>query len=344
VCISAIFLFLGVVLLVNLRKTRLVLRRDSVAMHDLFSTRELNRDEIKGFRIEVRSKGASSTVLVPRSGDRRKVNVPHIFDFDDSFYEWLEQFSDIGAEEAAAAQAEMENNSALGATPEERAESLKQARLSARTLSIAAVIVSIWGWFFPTPYRVVVFVLVAMPWLALALAMRYRGLFRVDQKQNDPHPSIALPFLFPGLVLAIRVLYDLHMIGWQKPLVVALFIDLLLCATAMKLDSTLAAKKQIILLFLISIGYGFGAGLEANALLDRSPAQIYEAKVLSKRISRGKTTTYHLTLSAWGPLTHNDEVTVFRDFYESLQAGDTACVVSHQGALGMPWYVVRYCR
>jgi hypothetical protein len=345
VVISACFLALGLLLLASVRKAKVVLSSDSVTVYDLFSTKEIRRDEIKGYRIEQPAKGTPSTVLLPRFENRKAVKIPHIFDFDRTYHAWLAQFPDLGAEEAAEAQSEMEGNPVLGSTPAEREASLRQARSLGRWLNIGAGVMSAWGWFYPSPYRAVIGILCLMPWLALALAWRYRGLFRIDQKRNDPHPTIAYAFLFPGLVLSLRVIHDVYLVGWQRPLTIAIIVDGLLCFIASQVDPTLVKNRAaFLLLFIVSIAYGFGMSTEANALLDRSEPQVFQSHIVSKRISHGRSTSYHVTLDRWGPKTSPDEVMVTRGYYDSFAIGDRACVLSREGALKMQWYVVRHCR
>src|SRR5581483_9794093 len=56
----------------------------------------------------------------------------------------------------------------------------------------------------------------------------------------------------------------------------------------------------IALLFFAGM-YSFGLGAALDTLGDRGQAQTYAAQVVGKHVSHGRSTSYSLTLSAWGP-------------------------------------------
>jgi hypothetical protein len=95
---------------------------------------------------------------------------------------------------------------------------------------------------------------------------------------------------------------------------------------------------------LLAGAYAFGVIGEANALLDRSPLSAFRSPVMDKHVTYGKTTTYHLRLAPWGPLSEPGDVSVSHTLYDNLQPGNLACVLLHQGAFGMPWFIVLGCR
>ena len=83
--------------------------------------------------------------------------------------------------------------------------------------------------------------------------------------------------------------------------------------------------------------YGFGAFLQANAMLDRSPMQVIPVVVIDTP------TTRNLLLKPWGPYAQPGDVSVVRSLYDAVRSGDSVCVHLRSGALGTPWYVVRSC-
>jgi hypothetical protein len=75
----------------------------------------------------------------------------------------------------------------------------------ARTLSATGVLVTLWGFVYPRPYTPLIVILAALPWIGLEIVRRSGGLFRVDRNRNDTHPSVAIAFVAPGLVLGFRI-------------------------------------------------------------------------------------------------------------------------------------------
>ncbi len=98
---------------------------------------------------------------------------------------------------------------------------------------------------------------------------------------------------------------------------------------------------MIVILLVLLGGWGYGAPVEANVLLDRSPAEIFETAVLGKHVSRGRGwTTYQLELGPWGPRRQAENAAVPRNVYDAVEAGDAVLVRAKPGALGMPWFTV----
>jgi len=335
----------GVYLILYARRMRVIVRQDEIELVEVTSSQIMRRDDLLGYRKIPGENGPPVLILVPRWDDRKKLKIPNVFNFDAAFDEWLRPFPDLDVRDAEDLQREIEQNQELGATPEERIASVNQARVVCRTLMIVTFAVAAWLWFYPEPYAVVVSAMALLPWIAVYVAAHYRGVVVINEKKRDPHPGVGLPFIMPGLVLALRVINDVNTFNWQKPLIVTLLGGAVLTMGAWKADVAVRKKPWMaLLIFLLSLGYGYGAGMEANSLLDRSPATVYLTTVTAKRISSGsKSTSYYLRLNAWGQQ-HRGEVMVPRSTYQSVIVGDPICVVQRAGALDIPWYAVHSCR
>ena len=101
---------------------------------------------------------------------------------------------------------------------------------------------------------------------------------------------------------------------------------------------------MVIWFSLFTGAYGYGIAVQANVLPDRSAPQLFQATVTGKHESTGKTTTYYLELPPWGPQSGPNEVTVQRDLYRNVAAGDTVCLWVYPGLLHVQWYRVTTCR
>ena len=60
----------------------------------------------------------------------------------------------------------------------------------------------------------------------------------------------------------------------------------------------------------VDSSYGYGAGMQLNALLDGSTRQIFYVLVTGKHVSSGRSTSYHLQLAQWGPNTSGQDLMV----------------------------------
>lgn len=174
---------------------------------------------------------------------------------------------------------------------------------------------------------------------------RSKGVFRIDEYKNDAHPSVALLFLSPSIVLFLRAVLDIQIVGWIESTLLTSLVGLSLWAIALWSDRSMKKKKSttsIVILF-FSLGYGYGAGMEANVLLDRSLPTTYRSTVITKHISSGKYTDYKFQLAPTGPNQSISDVSVARDFYHSKNPGDLVCIDVRKGALRVNWYTVQSC-
>jgi hypothetical protein len=97
------------------------------------------------------------------------------------------------------------------------------------------------------------------------------------------------------------------------------------------------------LLAVLCGAYGYGAGLEANALLDGTTPRLYPVTVRAMHVNRGRGATYYLGVSGWGPHPSGEDVAVSMRRYAATSIGDVVCVKLRPGALGVGWYVLGSC-
>lgn len=338
------FLLLSSLVAILVIRSRIILTPDSIESRELFSRGKLLRDDILGRRLQENSKGPASLVLVPRDSSVKRLKFSTFYNFDQTFWDWIELLPDLDQADHEAAQQEILGNSEIGATPADRLAAATNAKRLATLMAFLACTAGAWGWFYPKPYWLVVGLLLILPWLAVAITMRSGGLFRIDARNNDPHPHLAIPFLAPGLVLTIRAVNDVHLLEWRTALYVSICVAFALAAMTIIADRSLKKEKaSMFAIILLTTFYGYGASMEANVIFDRGVPTVYSAQVLGKKTLSGKSTSYKLTLTPWGPKREPDEVSVSRKWYELLRPGDTVCPVLHEGALHIRWYRVRPC-
>ncbi len=233
----------------------------------------------------------------------------------------------------------------LGLTEQEREATLTQARKVAFWLNGIGYAIMAWLVFYPEPYRWAVLAGAVYPLVLTLVSFKYKGIFRLNTKNNSAHPSITPGLLAAGIGIALRALMDVELLRfadilpWVAGVAAFTFAFLLSTTNEFKYtklkDATIAA-----LIFLLLSFYGYGVSVEANFLLDNSAPQEFEAQVTDKHISNGKTTTYYLTLAPWGPRKEAEDITVTEEYYEQIPAGETIPVLLYSGALDVPYLVV----
>jgi len=88
---------------------------------------------------------------------------------------------------------------------------------------------------------------------------------------------------------------------------------------------------------------GYGAATQADVRFDTSPGDPYRATVMAMQVSHGRSTSYTVELSAWGPLTGLHWQDVPGSIYRAISEGDSLCTRLHQGALHERWFTIDLC-
>jgi hypothetical protein len=334
---------LGAYCALSVLRARLLVFPDRIEIRGLVRTRVLTRDGIVGFRVDIKDAGF---VLVPRDGTLRPEKIAATIKLDEAFFDdWPGDLPNLDENDVQQAQAEIASDGRLGATPEERLQALEKGRRLARPINIVALAASLWGFLYPRPYPLVIAILSFLPLLALGLVARAKGILRLDRYRNDPHPHVAAVIIFPPLALAVRSLTDFYVVYWTHALWLTIGVGAVMCYAAVRADPAVRARPgglSAIVAFLLA--YGYGAGLQANALLDRSATTTYVATISEKYVSRGRSTSYSLKLKPWALKQNGSTVTVLPNLFKALEPGDSVIFAVRQGAFGVPWYAVQSYR
>lgn len=227
-----------------------------------------------------------------------------------------------------------------GYTREPRDQAL--SRLVKR-LDMLVVALMIWTIYYPRPYTLLVTVWVCLPWAALIIVQRSNGIITLDEGPNSTHASVVHLFITPGLGLALLAL-DIQTVSWTETGLVAFLIGLSLWGAALWSDrSERGITLSSLVLMSCAIVYGYGAGLQANVLLDRSVPIVYRATLIAKHTSGHKYKDYKFLLEPVGPWKEIPDVSVSRGLYDAKEPGDSVCLDVKQGALHVSWYTVHAC-
>jgi len=200
----------------------------------------------------------------------------------------------------------------------------------------------LWGFLYPRPYGLAIGALFVLPWVALEIVHRSRGLFRLDARKKDVHPNVAFAFLVPTMILMLRGVLDFNALSWWRLLAYGALLAVVLCANVMRADASLR-NRQIVVFYILAFCYGIGGVSIINGYLDGSDAVLYRATILGKHVSHGRTTTYRLILGPWGPRTKENTVEIPKEMYDVVNIGDSVCPSVKRGALGVGWYDVFGC-
>ncbi len=208
----------------------------------------------------------------------------------------------------------------------------------------------LWAIFVAVPsspyYLPCIALLVAMPWLALAVAGLAPDHFSLIGQRDDHRPQIDGAFLMPGFVLMLRLITDVHLTQWDTIHLPAIAATLLLGFLALKLSPHMRQSKAVIFcLFTLTLPYGYSAAVMTNAIADTHGPHVFQTVVKEKYVSRGtKSSLPELVIGPWGPEAQDTrDLPVSRDVFRKLNKGDIACINLMPGFLGIEWYNVKPC-
>jgi hypothetical protein len=304
-------------------------------------TKTLALNEILGYRIDDKY-----TRIYPKETSLHTIKIGYTTERYSEINHWLAaRYPDLDQTETEQATAAILADDALGDTPEARATALGRAQQVARLLNIAGGAVTLWLFFYPTPYKWAIAAGLLLPALATAALWLLPRTLRIVEKKNGTYPTVTIAFIGPSLCLLIRTLSDQELVSyaplWSVAGAVAAGTAGLLAVGSRRFvfrpGETASVGFTIALLALL---YGYGATLAINSVYDDGAATTFTPQVIDKHISSGKTTTYHLRLKPWGPVPTAEDVQVSAACYRQVQPGQTVTVALLPGRLGVPWFTV----
>lgn len=325
--------------LLDLVKGHLTLTPEGLRQVGVFKTTELPYEQVSGFqRVD------KYTFVRPRAPGQPSIKIASTTERYEELNFWLAaHFPNLDTVEAQAQLEQALAREDLGRTPEERTDRLAEARRAAWVLNIAGGLVAAWLLLHPRPYQWAVAAGLLVPLLAAGALWWHQGTLQLAESKNSPYPTVLLAVGAPAFMLTLRTLFDVEFVDYAQvwPLVaqVGVGYGLLLALGARSWlfgrDTALATGVTLLVLAFL---YGYGASTMFDTAFDEAPPQRYAARVLDKHLSRGKTTTYYLHLTPWGPIRTAEDVTVDAALYDYVQPGSPVHVQLYPGRLGAAWF------
>lgn len=344
VVLCGVFSVLGVYLLAAAFFYQVTLHADSIEVFEVYRRRQLARSVIAGRSFLSNARGSSAWVLDPKPGFGGKIKLSTFLKTDAAFLVWIRSLPDLDLGKRRAA--EQERTEAVASLKKRGfgALAVQRLRYLARAINFASYGIGLVSFFINDPDHVLTWVMIALPWAAILLVAVFKPYYRFGGPRNSPLPDLSLSLIIPGLFLMLRVLQGIAPVGWEGPLALTVCVSAILVGSAYRCDSWLQRHRgTAALLLILCCGYGYGAGMEVNALLDRSTPGKYRAIVTEKYVSHGKSTSYHLKLAPWGPKVSGQDLMVSYFQYARTKPGDTVCMLLRPGALDVAWSELGHC-
>ncbi len=327
--------------LIETIKWKFVIDSDKVYAAGAFSRKQLRFDEIKGYRIDDNYIYIESSIA-----GKKKISISTYLGKTDEIVEWLSSYyPDLDLLHAEQEEQEILGNEELGWTIEQREEKLYKARKTAKVLNWAGGLIGAWTFFWPDPYELAIMASITVPIVVIVAMKLSSGLIRIDERKDSAYPSILWAVLAPSMGLCVRALLDYNIFShnnvWMPSAVIAFTMIMVLMVGNKEFKFKKAVDYfSVLVIASILFAYSYGSIITVNCINDNSEPVVFNAKVLSKRISSGKSTTYYLELTPWGVQKDIEEVSVSKELYEQLESDDLVNIYFMKGYLYIPWFVV----
>lgn len=339
---AVMFFGFGVYMLAMVARSRLIIDGTHIQVQTAFRERSAEVGDIEGFRT-IRSRNGSYIWLQLRHGGG-SITIPYIFDTDGDFATWLRQVPDLDQRDREKLLAEIEQQPALGGTPEERLSALPTARTWAVFLAIVTVAAAALLLMGPPLFRAfAIAILVLTPFAAAWLLHHAPLLYAFFKQKADPRAELSFVPLIAAFGLLIHA-GGLHFVDIRQlaliavPLALAYFAAF---ASAVRVGALRPGVMFAVAFFACLYSYGLAA--VTDALGDSAVAASYRVEVLERHVSHGRSTSYSLTLAPWGDRQEPARVGVSGSTYGAVGIGDQVCIQVHAGNLRVPWYWIAAC-
>jgi hypothetical protein len=332
--------------ILSTERTKVIITEDSITCNGTFKSRQLLFSEVKGYRMLSGDKGSKTLVIVSKAVGKRDVKIgdPSYFGHSDEMTGFIYgKFKDIDNEEYEDEVTEILNDPAIGINEDDRAQKLQQVTKTARVFNIVGIVLTLWLFVYPHPYPIPVYIALVYPFAALGFFLKNQGLVTLidGSKKKSAYPSITSSFILVPVALGLRALLDYDLLNFSKFIVPwAVVAAVLIIGLLLLIRQSKNRSLDIMGAVIFSVVFGYGSVVSSNCLFDNVASDLHYARVLDHRISSGKSTSYYLTLSAWGAKPSGEEVSVASDLYYQVSKGDSVTVHIKKGTFNIPWYYI----
>ena len=338
-----ILIALAIYLYLFAMRTLLTVDKYAIKLVGVFSARAILPEDIDGYRI-----GEKNVFSIHVKNGGKALQIPGSLERRSELIEWFRQnYEDIDARALVAETEGLLANEQFGFTREDREARLQTAKKIETAATVGGFGIFFWSLFYPRPYEIVMLVLFVVPWVGVYITWYYKGLMKLYKKKSSPYPSVVqlMGFVTLGAFVSVLRSYDLYGFGKNalSLLIGAVLLVTVICGIACRQAILLSARKGLTYICIVVMAglYSFSLLVFSNCYYDRSEPKVWEVQVTGKRIHRGKSTSYYVSLSPWGKYVDGKEVTVSKGFYSEVNEDDYLEVYLKDGKWGVPWYFLR---
>lgn len=332
---------------------RTTLYEDRISQAGVFGTKELRREDISGYRAQ-QINGTTYIELLPYSAQLKKISVGKSLSKDGGLAGWLTKIPNLDELDQRAVDRETEQDASLGATPELRKARVQKLKKFAQYLSLGYVLLTVVVAVFPDPGWLALTVILAGPWIAVALVLWSKENFtfvesdkKIALRKGNLLQLLVSPMV-PIFILLTTEKGDTFRfpLDWHPLLLPALAGGAAMTALIWLVQRSGKANFTLLLTMCVPmIVYAGGATALFNSAFDRHDARSFAVTVVKKYRTTGKGAADFFTLASDDPAyTGRLSVKAPYGLYAATDIGGTVCAQIHPGFFDMSWETISGCK
>jgi hypothetical protein len=340
--LSVTMLFVIIVAFVNTIYGKFVIEKNKIYTTGLFNNKQIYFDDIKGYRI------TEHFTFIESRNDKTRIKLSNFYENRNELQDWLIwNYKNLNELEIMQEKQEILSNQDLGWTIHERESNFLKYKRLAKILNWSGSIIAIVTILLLKKSDYVILLCIFYPIFCLLAILFSKGLLTIDEREEAISPSVFWAFFAPTSIVFLRALmyfktYDYENVWFLTAVIAFCFFFILIINNQGFVFNKFEKPITIIMLSVfIVFGYSFGTVINLNCALDDSQPKKFKTIVLDKRITKGKSTNYYLTVSPWNNQKEPKEENTNETDYELIKKGDTITINLYEGKLNIPWYEIK---
>ena len=342
--IFAFFLLCAIYFAFLLKRYHLALEENIIIIQGAFGSKRIDMRNFNAYRIIYQ--GHPPRVLLINS-DNKKIkaqSVELVMDKREGLLEYVHtNLINLDETDIKENLSDIIQNENLGMTEEDRLNSLKKAIKLNWFLFFLILAAGIGSFFFTRYHDFFITALCATPFVLLVIIPFSKGLIKFNTKIKTAYPSVLAGFIMSILFLLLwATAFFGRIIGWSDMVMPTIVLTLLLSLVYFIANNKEKITKSAVTgMLFFALMYGFCASINLNALGRPELVETHQVRILNKKVSGGRSTTYYFTVTPWGHRDRDNDVEVGRQLYRSLEVDQDVTVLILRGRVNIRYYVVR---
>ena len=340
--LSVTMLFVIIVAFVNTIIGKFVIDKNKIYTTGLFNNKQIYFNDIKGYRI------TEHFTFIESISNKTRIKLSNYYENRNELQDWLIwNYKNLNELEIIQEKQEILSKQDLGWTIEERESKFSKYKRLAKILNWSGGIIAIGTTLLLKTSDYIILLCIVYPIFCLLAILFSKGLLTIDERNEAVYPSVFWAFFAPTSVVFLRALMYFKIYNydnvWLLTAVIAFsfFFTLIINNRGFVFNKFERTSTILIFSVFIVFGYSFGTVINLNCALDDSQPKKFKTIVLDKRITKGKSTNYYLTVSPWNNQKEPKEENTNETDYELIKKGDTITINFYEGKLNIPWYEIK---